>query len=232
MCPTNYEIVYVFDGYKINQITLPDKRTALEGACQIDSDRVLVGGTLGRLFIINVIDCSVTLLTLKQFNINKPGRDIDNIIRYGKRVFLLGKKQLLLEYQNDTIIDLIPQNAYKEISFWWATLCNSELWLSGKKGMVSILARYSFESGLIEYFDCPIKAPYRAPLISCVGNQLIVADDEVVIGMYHSNWKHIQEFQEIVAIFKTPKNEQSFVALCSNGEIHPFEIEAEMDARG
>jgi hypothetical protein len=179
VCAALDDVVYLIDGKTISRVPLPKQSDWIYGAAVMSDETALLGGA--GLFVIGVKDQSVIRRRLSEFNISRPGRDILSIVRTGGRTLLLGKKNLLVEYKDDSAVELVDRKAMagRELMFKSAVQIAQDLWLSGF-GPQPFLARLAAGRS-VQFEDLPITGQ-SSPSLAELNGELLVGTSRLQIG--------------------------------------------------
>jgi hypothetical protein len=133
VCPALDGVLYIVTGGEVRTIPLSDVDAWFYGCRALDENRALMGGSNGRLAIYDHRSGAVERRKLLDFGVDKPGRTIHAVSAYDGRIFLTGKKNLLLEYREDEPIERATKAVFggRELLFLGATPHAGRIWLSG-----------------------------------------------------------------------------------------------------
>ena len=178
VCAALDDEAYLVRGADVVTVKLPEQSDWIYGAAALSDDVALLGGA--GLFVLSVTDGSVTRRRLSEFNISRPGRDVLRIARTSGRTLVLGKKNLLVEYQGDSAVELVDRRAVgAELFFSGAAQLGSDLWLAGGISLRPFLAKLTGNS--VQFEDAPL-AGTSLPVLATLGDELLVGSDRLLAG--------------------------------------------------
>jgi hypothetical protein len=99
VCAALDGVVFLVDERRVDRIAHGDKTAWFYAVAPIGPTTGLLGGSTGRLFHIDVTKKALLPLALKDFGIEKSGRDILKISSRDPTI-ITGKKELILRYDN------------------------------------------------------------------------------------------------------------------------------------
>lgn len=181
ICAALDDVAYVIEGTTISRVTLPEKtRTYVHGCCATSDDAALLGGN-GGLFSLNVRDLTAARVRLSDFNVSRPGRNIHNIVRTGGRTWILGLKNLLVDFRGDAASEPVPRDVLRgrEVRFGDATELDGRVWLSAAEGARGTLA--SLQGGNLQFHDPPHPG-FSAGGLAVLNGELVLAGEQLTIG--------------------------------------------------
>jgi hypothetical protein len=181
VCAALDDAAYVIDGTTVNRVTLPENtRTYVHGCCATSDHTALLGGN-GGLFSLDVRHLSAARIRLSAFNVTRPGRNIHNVVHGGGRTWILGLKNLLVDFRGDAATEPVPRDVLRgrEVMFNDAVEFDGRLWLAAGEGARAALA--SLDGHKLEIHDPP--SPGRSlSRLAVLNGELVVAGDQVWIG--------------------------------------------------
>ena len=186
VCPALDHFLYVVKGADTASHLLPDESEWIHGACELENNVVLMAGERG-LFFYDASNGRIWRKRLGDFDISKPGRRVIRICRSNARVFLVGAKNLLVEFHGESATNLLARGSRggRELTIYQATVCEGKIWTSGILGTSSFLAL--IDNGHAMLVDCPM-AELRAPIVTSYRDQLLLASDRILYG-FPGDWQ-------------------------------------------
>ena len=220
VCAALDDVAYVIEGTTITPVTLPEKtRTWVHGAAATSPDTALLGGA-GGLFELSVSSRTAVRKRLSEFNVSRPGRDIHNVVRGAGTTWLLGAKNLLVDFRGDSAREPVPRDVLRgrEVMFEDAADFDGRLWLSALEGPRATLAELDGQT--LSFHDTPQPGQRRAR-IAAHGGELFVGASGLSVGRPGS-WRDLStpglgpKGDAIVAIV-APQQAGELAAVSSDG---------------
>ncbi len=216
VCAALDDQAYLVRGAEVTPLKLPEQSDWIYGAAALSDDVALLGGS--GLFVLSLMDRSVTRRRLSEFNISRPGRDILRIVRTGGTTIVLGKKNLLVEYRGDAALELVDRRAVgKEVFFSGAAQLGPDLWLTGSSNLIPFLARRT--GNRVQFEDIPFTRQ-AGPVVAALGDELLVGGQQLLAGM-PGRWRELvpptTAGANIVGIIPVTNGPQSMCAIASDG---------------
>jgi hypothetical protein len=205
--------LYVWSDGQLHRHALPDATMWIYAATALDDTCALLGGSGGLVFF-EPLSGKLQHRRLSTYEISKPGRTIHGISRSHGRTFIVGAKNLVLELQGDTIVELANRASFggHEILLLSAAYCRDRLWLSGFGDLAAL------DSNGVQIYENVLGNRIRGIGLRCHHGELLVFQEEIMLGE-PSNWHPITSgFRAPGLIAVEPLADDQLCAVTYSGE--------------
>ena len=224
--------VYIVAGQSVQPLKHERSSAWIYAAASLEEERCLFGGTFGQLIELHCGRREFRYTTLAEHDLRKPGRDILAFVPHNRRLFVLGKKELLLSYHGDSISTCLPTEGASETSFNAGAILYETLWIVARPGPAQHLAEFNLRSGNLNWHTIPF-AGLRSPAITAFRGRLFLGGNDIYSGL-PGRWSKIGSFGEdsILRLVPLDTPESSLLAVGYTGKTMTLPVTPEPRGKG
>jgi hypothetical protein len=206
-------IIYIVEAGRVETVKLDVPDIWPTAGIEFRPGVALFTGLHGKLVHVDVAARTARVAALKNFDVAKPGRDIDGAVPIEPgRCWLLGKREMVLLYDGQGCETL--SSTRSEIRFHCGANFDDALWIVATEGLEQKLA--CFKDGQLSYFESPIAPRPYTPAFSTSDQGLIIGKADVFAGT-PGRWRVIGTVADASIIQLVPRSDE-VIAVTDTGE--------------
>lgn len=206
VCPALDGAIFLVDERGVDRIVHADKKAWFYAVAPTGPTTGLIGGSYGRLFHIDVSNKALFPSALRDFGVEKPGRDIFSI-HSPDPIIITGRNELILRYDNGKCTALATKR--HERLYYGAIILGDDVWVSTTAGAAPLLARAPLSGGEPVYYPLPLEKNVAAKIASYKG-QILLVSDRMMLGS-PDNWTELPCLEGAMEVHPDERSNRVFI---------------------